>query len=85
MMIWWHAPRITILIRILLHAGRQMCTWIMHSNGQINQILSKYYQPPDASFSFPVAWHLDDPVKIDSYNLSISFFLAAAVGTLQLD
>ena len=41
------------------------------------------YHPPDESFSFPVAWHLDDPVAIDSCSFSISLFLAAAVGTLK--
>ena len=46
-------------------------------------LCENYYQPPDESFSFPVEWHLDDPVKILSYNFIISFFLAAAVGTLQ--
>ena len=44
---------------------------------------TKVYQPPEASFSFPVVWHLDDPVQTVSYNFKISFFLAAAVGTLE--
>ena len=45
--------------------------------------LTYFYHPPEEFFSFPVAWHFEDPVDILSCNFIISFFLAAAVGTLK--